>query len=97
MPSEMVGIWGQFCLHDNIHLGNKTSLVLFSVLKKYVFVFYSGSVGYYRRVVLSEAVDGCICFTRKFNVAVTESDLNCKPGQGPKNDHNFLMTVRPLS
>ena len=35
------------------------------------------------RVVLSEAVDWCICFTRKI--------------QHPKNVHNFLMTVQPLS
>ena len=39
MPSEMVGIWGQFILHDNIRLGNKTSLIVFSALKLFFFMF----------------------------------------------------------
>ena len=46
------------------------------------------------RVVLSEAVDGCICFTRKIQHG---GDWERSRPQGPKNVHNFLMTVRPLS
>ena len=46
------------------------------------------------RVVLSEAVDGCICFTRKIQHG--DDCERCRP-QGPKNVHNFLMPVRPLS
>ena len=33
----------------------------------------------------------------KSNMGVTESDPDPKPWQGPKNVHDFLLTVRPLS
>ena len=46
------------------------------------------------RVVLFEAVDWCICFTRKIKHG---GDSERSRPQGPKNVHNFLMTVRPLS
>ena len=46
------------------------------------------------RVVLSEAVDWCICFTRKIQHG---GDWERSGSQGPKNVHNFWMTVRPLS
>ena len=46
------------------------------------------------RVVHSEAVDECICFTRKFQHG---GDWERSRPQGPKNVHNFLITVRPLS
>ena len=46
------------------------------------------------RVVLSEAVDGCICFT--WNIQHGCDWERSRP-QGPKNVNNFLMTVRPLS
>ena len=46
------------------------------------------------RVVLSEAVDWCICFTRKIQHG---GDWERSRHQGQKNVHNFLMTVRPLS
>ena len=46
------------------------------------------------RVVLSEAVDGCIWFTRKIQHG---GDWRRSRPQGPKNVHNFLLTVRPLS
>ena len=46
------------------------------------------------RVILSEAVDGCICFTRKIQHG---SDWERSRPQGPKNVHNFSMTMRPLS
>ena len=36
MPSEMVGIWGSF-VYNNIGLGNKTGLVVFSALKLFIF------------------------------------------------------------
>ena len=45
------------------------------------------------RVVLSEAVDGCICFTRKIQHG---RDWERSWPQGSRNVHNFLMTVRPL-
>ena len=48
----------------------------------------------FSRVVLSEAVDWCICFTRKIQHG---GDWERSRPQGPKNVHNFLMTVRPLS
>ena len=38
---------GQFCLNDNIRLENTTSLVVLSAFNfLFIFVFYSGSVGY---------------------------------------------------
>ena len=40
-------------------------------------------------VVLSEAVDGCICFSRKIQHG---GDWQRSRPQGPKNVHNFLMT-----
>ena len=46
------------------------------------------------RVFRSEALDGCICFTRKIQHGGDWE--RCRP-QGPKNVHNFLITVRPLS
>ena len=46
------------------------------------------------RVVLCEAVDWFICFTRKIQHG---GDWEHSRPQGPKNVHNFLMTVRPLS
>ena len=46
------------------------------------------------RVVLSEAVDGCICFTRKIQHG---GDWERSRPHDPKNVHNVLMTVRPLS
>ena len=46
------------------------------------------------RDVLSEAVDGCICFTRKIQHG---GDQERSRPKGPKNAHNFLITVRPLS
>ena len=46
------------------------------------------------RVVPCEAVDGCICCTRKIQHG---GDWERSRPQGPKNVHNFLMTVRPLS
>ena len=48
------------------------------------------------RVILSDAVDGCICFTRKIQHG---GDWERSRRQGPKNVHNFLliMTVRPLT
>ena len=46
------------------------------------------------RTVLSEAVDWCICFTRKIQHGC---DRERSRPQGPKNVHNFLMTARPLS
>ena len=46
------------------------------------------------RVVLSEAVDLCIYFTRKIQHG---GDWERSRPQGPKNVHNFLMTVRLLS
>ena len=45
-------------------------------------------------VVLSEAVDWCICFTRKIQHG---GDWERYRTQGSKNVHNFLMTVWPLS
>ena len=48
----------------------------------------------YSRVVLSEAVDWCICFTRKIQHG---GDWERSRPQGLKNVHNCLMTVRPLS
>ena len=39
-------------------------------------------------------MDGCICFTRKIQHG---GDWERSRPQGPKNVHNFLMTVRPLS
>ena len=42
------------------------------------------------RVVLSEAMDGCICFTRKIQHG---GDWERSRPQGPKNVHNFLMTL----
>ena len=44
--------------------------------------------------VLSEAVDWCICFTWKIQHG---GDWEQSWPQGPKNDHNFLLTVRHLS
>ena len=46
------------------------------------------------RVVLSEAVDWCICFTRKIQHG---GDWERSRPRGPKNVHNFLITVRLLS
>ena len=46
------------------------------------------------RIVLSEAVDGCICFTWKIQHG---GDLEQSRPQDPKNVHNFLSTVRHLS
>ena len=46
------------------------------------------------RVVLSEAVDGCICLTRKIQHG---GDWERSRTQGPKNVDNFLMTLRSLS
>ena len=46
------------------------------------------------RVVLSEAVDLCIYFTRKIQHG---GDWERSRPQGPKNVHNFLLTVLPLS
>ena len=46
------------------------------------------------RVVHCEAVDSCICFTRKIQHG---GDWERSRPQGPKNVHNFLMNVRPLS
>ena len=46
------------------------------------------------RVVLSQAVDWCIFFTRKIQHS---GDWERSRPQGPKHIHNFLMTVRPLS
>ena len=46
------------------------------------------------RVVLSEAVDWCICFTQ--NIQHGGEGEPSRP-QGPKNVHNFSMTVRSLS
>ena len=46
------------------------------------------------RVVLSEAVDGCICFIRKIQHG---GDWERSRPQGQKNVHNILLTVRPLS
>ena len=51
---------------------------------------------YHCRVVFSEAVDGCICFTRKIQNGGDWERSRPRP-QGPKNVHNFLTTVRPLS
>ena len=48
----------------------------------------------FSRVVLSEAVDSCICFTQKIQHG---GDWQRSRPQWPKNVHNFLMTVRPLS
>ena len=45
-------------------------------------------------VGLSEAVDWCICFTRKIQHG---GEWERSRPQGPKNVHNFLMTVRHLS
>ena len=45
-------------------------------------------------IVLSEAADECICFTRKIQYG---GDCERFRPQGPKNVHNFLLTVRPLS
>ena len=45
-------------------------------------------------VFLSEAVYGWICFSRKIQHG---GDWEQSRPQGPKNVHNFLMTVRPLS
>ena len=45
-------------------------------------------------VVLFEAVDWCICFTRKIQHG---GDWKRSRPQGPKNVHNFLLTVRPPS
>ena len=39
-------------------------------------------------------MDGCICFTRKIQHGC---DWERSRPQGPKNVHNFLLTVRPLS
>ena len=47
-----------------------------------------------RRVVLSVAVDWCICFTRKIQHC---GDWERSRPQDPKNVHNFLMTLRPLT
>ena len=46
------------------------------------------------RVVHFEAVDWCICFTRKIQHG---GDWERSRPQGPKNVSNFLMTVRPFS
>ena len=46
------------------------------------------------RVVLFEAVDWCICITQKIQ---HDGDCDRSRPQGPKNVHNFLFTVRPLS
>ena len=46
------------------------------------------------RGALSEAVDGCICYTRKIQHG---RDWERSRSQGQKNAHNFLMTVRPLN
>ena len=46
------------------------------------------------RVVLSEAVNGCICFTRKIQHG---GDWEWSRPHGPKYVHIFSMTVRPLS
>ena len=46
------------------------------------------------RVVLSEAVDWCICCTRKIQQG---GDWERSRPHGPKNVRNFLMTVRLLS
>ena len=55
---------------------NKPTLVHQNILQKNVCAGFSAVYGtvYYSRVVLSEAVDWCICFTQKINMAVTESD-----------------------
>ena len=45
----------------------------------------------FSRVVLSEAVDWFICFTRKKQHG---GDWERSRPQGPKNVYNFLMTVR---
>ena len=45
-------------------------------------------------VVPSQAVDWCICFTRKIQQG---GDWERTRPQGPINVHNFLVTVRPLS
>ena len=45
------------------------------------------------RVVLSESVDGCICFKQKIQHG---RDWERSRHQGLKNVYNFLMTVRPL-
>ena len=45
-------------------------------------------------VVLSEAVDWCICFNRKIQHA---GDQKRSRPQGPKNAHNLLMTARAVS
>ena len=46
------------------------------------------------RVVHSATVDWCICFTRKNQHG---GDWERSRPQSPKNVHNFLITVRPLS
>ena len=46
------------------------------------------------RVVLSDIVDWCICFTRKIQHG---GDWERSRPQGLKNVQNFLLNVRPLS
>ena len=48
----------------------------------------------YSCVVLSEAVDWCICFTRKNQHG---RDWERSRPQGPKNVHNLLIAVRSVS
>ena len=61
----------------------------------FVFTFFGRDIPWHTcRVVLSEAVDRCICFIRKIQHG---GDWERSRPQGPKNVHNFLMTVRPLS
>ena len=47
--------------------------------------------------VLSEAVDSCIRFTRKINVFQNGGDRERFRPRGPKNVHNFLVTLQKVS
>ena len=66
-----------------------------SFLKKSAFCnFIPGSCVFFTNALALEAVDWCICFTRKIQHG---GDWQRSRPQDPKNVHAFLMTARPLS
>ena len=78
---------------DNGLEAQKSTLSQFWKLKKHT-LCQSWKLIKGSRVILSEAVDGCICFTQKLQHG---GDWERSRPPGPKNVDNFLMTVRPQS
>ena len=90
-----VGYGATFFLHFcSFSLTNHNMVLPPCKAKRQYSLIFQVSTHYFCRVVLSKALEGCICFTRKCQHG---GDWERSRPQGPKNVNNFLMTVRLLS